>query len=74
MKAILTPFAIVLSVAIVAGVVFDVAQKTIRNQAIDGCLQISVYRSQRTENGVSITTEEPIASAVQKCLDLKRIK
>lgn len=74
MKQILTPLTIIIATALVVGVCYILGQQLLRNQAIDGCLQASVYRSERTENGFTITTEEPIQSAVDKCLELKQLK
>jgi len=69
-----TGLAIIISAAIVAGCTYVLGNQFLRNQAINGCLQTSLYRSERIENDITITTEEPIASAVATCLELKNIK
>lgn len=49
----------------------NLQRSTIRNEAIQQCLDISTYTVESTESGV--TTVEPIESVYRKCLELKNI-
>ena len=71
MKHILLALSIILSTLVISGVYFFVQEKALKNTAIDDCLHTSVYRSEKEENGFTITTEEPIEKSVQACLMLK---
>lgn len=47
----------------------------IRSEAVDGCLQASLYQSSfSTPEGGAITTETAIESDVNKCLEKKGIE
>lgn len=73
---------VVLSIAVATLVLsvtlFTLGKQFNHNQAVNGCLQTSLYRSERIEEiedtEITITTEEPIKSAVDLCLELKNLK
>lgn len=78
MKQLPTIVALIIGLGVVAVIgygvyAFDLTEKqNLKNQAVQGCLETSVYRSQRTDaNGMVVTTEEPIKPAVENCLQLK---
>lgn len=78
MKYIIPLLISIIVMAVVAYIGFEytsVQKMTARNQAIDGCLQASLYRNSYIgETGNTVTTEEPIQTTVDKCLDLKGIE
>jgi hypothetical protein len=78
MKSIIPLIITVIVMAVVGYIGYEnlqVSKTTARNQAIDGCLSASVYRNSYVgETGNTVVTEEPIQTAVDKCMSLKNIK
>lgn len=71
MKNILLPLALIISTSIIAGIIFMLTTQYLKNQAVQGCMEVSVYRSERIQDGMTITTEEPIKTTVENCLQIK---
>jgi hypothetical protein len=71
---LLTSLSAIIVAGIVGGSYAATTLLTNRDRVIENCLRISSYTSQRSENGATITTVEPIETAVQNCLALHQIK
>ncbi len=78
MKSIIPILITVIVMAVVGYIGYEyitIQKSTARNVAIDGCMQVSVYRNSYIgETGNTVVTEEPIQTAVDKCLSLKGIE
>ena len=78
MKSIIPLIITVIVMAVVGYIGYEnlqVSKATARNEAIDGCIAASVYRNSYIgEIGNTVVTEEPIQTAVDKCLSLKGIE
>jgi flagellar basal body-associated protein FliL len=78
MKSIIPLIITVIVMAVVGYFGYEylmISKSSTRNEAIDGCLAASVYRNSYVgETGNTVVTEEPIQTAVDKCLSLKGIE